>query len=167
MKHRNRRDDSIYDVCINFGFSSAWPNGMSHRKWRETKQQLMWWPDLALLGWCLVYLHFLCDIPFGHTVHSTIKRGQRPVSHWPLRKWGVRAHLSRTTDVTDDTVCFFGGLATGQNISESCHYLESAISVMCFVNFVFIKWFRPTYTSQKKTQFVPQIHPTCHRRPGA
>ena len=40
--------------------------------------------------------------------------------------------------------------------------LESAISVMCFVNFVFIKWFRLTYTSQK-TQHVPQIH----RQPGS
>ena len=27
---------------------------MSHRKWRETKQQLIWWPDLALLGCSLV-----------------------------------------------------------------------------------------------------------------
>ena len=31
-------------------------------KWRETKQQLIWWPDLALLGCCLVSLHFLYDI---------------------------------------------------------------------------------------------------------
>ena len=35
---------------------------MSHRKWRETRQQLIWWPDLALLGCCLVSLHFQCDI---------------------------------------------------------------------------------------------------------
>ena len=35
---------------------------MSHRKWRETKQQLILWPDLALLGCSLVPLHFQCDI---------------------------------------------------------------------------------------------------------
>ena len=35
---------------------------MSHRKWRENKQQLMWWPELVLLGCCLVSLHFRCDI---------------------------------------------------------------------------------------------------------
>ena len=35
---------------------------MSHRKWRETKQQLIRWPDLALLGCCLVSPHFQCDI---------------------------------------------------------------------------------------------------------
>ena len=32
-----------------------------------TKQQLILWPDLALLGCCLVSLHFLCDIPHMHT----------------------------------------------------------------------------------------------------
>ena len=35
---------------------------MLHRKWRETKQQLILLPDLALLGCCLVSLLFLCDI---------------------------------------------------------------------------------------------------------
>ena len=35
---------------------------MSHRKWRETKQKLIWWPDQALLGCSLVSLHFQCDI---------------------------------------------------------------------------------------------------------
>ena len=38
--------------------------------------------------------------------------------------------------------------------------------MLCFVNFVFIKWFRPTYASQKM-QYVPKIHPTCHGRHGA
>ena len=35
---------------------------MSQRKWTVTKQQLIWWPDLALLGCSLVSLHFQCDI---------------------------------------------------------------------------------------------------------
>ena len=35
---------------------------ISHRKWRETKQQLILLPDLALLGRCFVSLLFLCDI---------------------------------------------------------------------------------------------------------
>ena len=41
---------------------------MSHRKWRETKQQLILLPDLALLGCCLVDLQFLCDILSGGPV---------------------------------------------------------------------------------------------------
>ena len=44
------------------------PVRMSHRKWRETKQQLSWLPDLALLGCCLLSLHFLCDILSGRPV---------------------------------------------------------------------------------------------------
>ena len=35
---------------------------MSYRKWRENKQQLIRWPELCLLGLCLVSLHFRCDI---------------------------------------------------------------------------------------------------------
>ena len=31
------------------------------RKWRENKKQLIRWPELALLGLCLVSLHFQCD----------------------------------------------------------------------------------------------------------
>ena len=42
---------------------------MSHRKWRETKQQLIWWPDVALLGCCLVSSHFLRDILSGLPVN--------------------------------------------------------------------------------------------------
>ena len=39
-----------------------WSSPGCRGKWRETKQQLIWWPDLALLGYCLVSLHFQCDI---------------------------------------------------------------------------------------------------------
>ena len=49
-------------------YCTVWPNGMWHRKWRETKQQ----PGRARSGnqisCCLVTLHFLCVIPFGHAV---------------------------------------------------------------------------------------------------
>ena len=41
---------------------------MSYRKWRGTNQQLIWWPDLAVVGCCLVSLHFLCDILSGRLV---------------------------------------------------------------------------------------------------
>ena len=48
---------------------TIWPTGrpdsMSHWKWRESNQQLTWWPDLALLGRCLVSLYFLCDTLSG------------------------------------------------------------------------------------------------------
>ena len=41
---------------------------MSHRKWREIKQQLIRLPDLALLGCSLLSLHILCDILQTFTV---------------------------------------------------------------------------------------------------
>ena len=31
---------------------TGWLVRMSHRKWRENKLQLMWWPEVALLGCC-------------------------------------------------------------------------------------------------------------------
>ena len=43
---------------------------MLHRKWREAKEQLILWPDLALLGCCLVSLHFQCDILAPIKVHK-------------------------------------------------------------------------------------------------
>ena len=46
---------------------------MSHRKWRETKQQLICWPDLALLGCCSVSLHFQCDILAPITVENSVE----------------------------------------------------------------------------------------------
>ena len=51
---------------------------MSHRKWRETKQQLSWWPDLALLGCCLLSLHFLCDILSGRPVKEDAEKEKFP-----------------------------------------------------------------------------------------
>ena len=35
---------------------------MSHRKWRQTKQQLSRARSVHQISCCLVYLHFLCDI---------------------------------------------------------------------------------------------------------
>ena len=35
---------------------------ISHREWRETREQLIRLPELALLGCCLVSLLFLCNI---------------------------------------------------------------------------------------------------------
>ena len=35
---------------------------MSHKKWRETKQQLIWFPNVVLLGCCLVSHHFHYNI---------------------------------------------------------------------------------------------------------
>ena len=41
---------------------------MSHRKWREHKQQLIRLPDLALPGCILVSFHILCDMLLTFTV---------------------------------------------------------------------------------------------------
>ena len=57
---------------------------MSHRKWRESKQQLTSWPDLALPGCCLVCLHILCNILLTFTVKHRLlmrEKGDRMTSH--------------------------------------------------------------------------------------
>ena len=59
---------------------------MSYRKWRETKQQLRWWPDLSLLGCCLVSLHFLCNILSSRPFNEE----QRKVAH--VKNKDVRGH---------------------------------------------------------------------------
>ena len=64
--------------------------GLFHRKWREDKQQLSGRSDPALLGCCLISLHFLCCI-----------RTRLPNPHvksWEISvyKW-VLSHLSRPT----------------------------------------------------------------------
>ena len=64
--------------------------GLFHRKWREDKQQLSGRSDPALLGCCLISLHFLCCI-----------RTRLPNPHvksWEIsvHKW-VLSHLSRPT----------------------------------------------------------------------
>ena len=65
------------------------PDRMSHRKWRESKQQLSWWPDLTLLGCCLVSLYFLCKIMSmsGRPVEDA---NARPVQRHPGERaqWG-------------------------------------------------------------------------------
>ena len=48
--------DSILAPCTGIGAR------MSYRKWRENEQQLIRWPELVLLGCCLVSLYFRCDI---------------------------------------------------------------------------------------------------------
>ena len=57
-----------------FNISTGWLVRMSHRKWRETKQQLSWLPDLALLGCCLPSLRFLCDILTGRPAQDQYAR---------------------------------------------------------------------------------------------
>ena len=54
---------------------------MSHRKWRETEQQLIWWPDRALPGCSLVYLHFQCNVLATITVQTS--PGEKKISHLP------------------------------------------------------------------------------------
>ena len=48
--------------------STAWPSGMLHKKWRETNQEPSRVRSGHQISCCLVSLHFLCDIPFGHAV---------------------------------------------------------------------------------------------------
>ena len=62
-----------HDVSPYSVMHTGWLERMSHRKWRETKQQLIWWPEVALLECCLVSLHFLCDILSSHPVETYLK----------------------------------------------------------------------------------------------
>ena len=48
---------------------TGWMEWMSHRKWRETKQQPSMLPGPAVPGCCLVYLCFLCNIYSIHSVY--------------------------------------------------------------------------------------------------
>ena len=51
-----------YSCLMEKRYCTGWLDRMSHRKWKEIKQQLIWWPDLGLLGCCLVSLRFLSNI---------------------------------------------------------------------------------------------------------
>ena len=48
----------LFKICLSKIRNTVIVARMSHRKWRVTKQQLILWPDLTLLGCCLVSLHF-------------------------------------------------------------------------------------------------------------
>ena len=59
--------------CVLFQIRTTGPgpvDRISHRKWRETTEQLIWLPDLALLGCSLVSLLFLYDILSTGLLHA-------------------------------------------------------------------------------------------------
>ena len=61
-------------VLFYYCWSTLLCKGRPHREWIDTKQQLISWLDLALLGCCcLVTLHFLCDILPSGLVESRRK----------------------------------------------------------------------------------------------
>ena len=64
----DRHNGAIAHLSKNRVYCTVNVSRMSHRKWRESKQQLTSWPDLALPGCCLVCLHILCDILLTFTV---------------------------------------------------------------------------------------------------
>ena len=63
---------------------------MSHRKWRETKQQPSRAKSCRQLSCCLVCLHFLCNIltshPLLHSHSSLLSHPFLLMSDWPLHK---------------------------------------------------------------------------------
>ena len=73
------------------------PDRMHHRKLRKTKQQL------ALLGYCLVSLHFLCDILSGRPVQSKAI-GEGCVRQYVLPK---RSVLLFDFEVCRESLCKF------------------------------------------------------------
>ena len=70
---------------------------MSHRKWRETNQQLIRLPDLALLGCSLLSPHFLCGILTTHPVTLSLKFSTTSSSSLPRIFFYVRAMEKRTS----------------------------------------------------------------------
>ena len=62
LGHRGMRHLQNYEL-----FCTGWMEWMSHRKWRETKQQPIMLPGPAVPGCCLVSFCFPCDI---HCIHS-------------------------------------------------------------------------------------------------
>ena len=60
---------------------------MSHRKWREIKQHLIWWPDLSLPGCCLISLHFQCNILAPITVQLMFACVSLWISCTTTKKW--------------------------------------------------------------------------------
>ena len=84
---------------------------MSHRKWRETKQQLIWLHDLALLGCCLVSPLFLCDILFtGPVIFSRPLFCPTPIDG-PRPRWASGAANATATVAarTKDSMSFWIG----------------------------------------------------------
>ena len=76
-QHCHRKREALYhkltlDLKLCHA-STGRPDGMLQRKWKETKQQLIWWPDLALLGCCLVSLNLLYDILSGCPVFEHVR----------------------------------------------------------------------------------------------
>ena len=55
----------------NWGYTTGRPDRMSHRKWRESKQQPSRSRSGNQLSCCLVSLDFLCDILSGGPVIKT------------------------------------------------------------------------------------------------
>ena len=87
-----RRDTHFVEnpvFCSRWRTNTGWPD----RKWRETKQQLIWWPDLALLGCCcLVSIHFLCDILSGRACPCSENPWRLTETEWVMepRRWLLR-----------------------------------------------------------------------------
>ena len=83
---------------------------MSHRKWRESKQQLTSWLDLTLPGCCLVSLHILRDIllTFTEVAHNKACLGllllllsfPSALAHPFVPSFQFRCPTRRTTDET-------------------------------------------------------------------
>ena len=76
--------------------SIGWLDRMSHRKWRETKQQLIWWPEVALLGCCLVSLNFLCDILSSRPVQCCATIGSSETSIGQMCLYSLRSRPNCT-----------------------------------------------------------------------
>ena len=82
--------DRLYMLWVVFNISpkclpcyTEWMECMSHRKWRETKQQPSMLHCPAVPGCCLVSFEFLCDIPFIHFVTLL----QEISAHWNYVPW--------------------------------------------------------------------------------
>ena len=95
---------------------------MSYRKWRENKQQLIRWPELVLLGLCLVSLHFRCDILAPIPVHSWA-RSSITAAFWSLT---IRIHGIFRKDGNSEN---FESLSQEEGNTRHVHILELRVAL--------------------------------------
>ena len=107
---------------------------MLHRKWREIKQQLIGWLDLALLGCCLVDLHFLCDILSGGPVYKlTLFFQCEPISGLGFRRGSYKCvcRIGFYFPDTESPNAFFNGTTLEEEYAKRLE--ASSITSLSFV----------------------------------
>ena len=134
---------------------------MSHRKWREIKQQLIRLPDLALIGCSLLSLHVVCDILQTFTVlgdWTGCHTGNREMDGQNGQNWPVQLILS--------IFCFLYDIVSSHPVLFFCtftctfEWLKLVLLRCRPPEFFDLKVFLLLSCNQCDTEFSRQL--TCH-----